>query len=609
MPPTTEQGSTVASAGVAESYRETAIAAGALTTGPFLREALRHLARLSAAEASSILLVDGDRLRHGAASGLPATYTAAIDGLTISPTTGTCGVAAATGHPRVTPDIREDPNWTGFKVIAEAANLRSCWSVPIMTPDGRVLGTFATYASTPGEPASDDLRAVLEYAPIVALGLESIRHQAELARSSESIVLALTSALDSRDEYTASHSSQTAALAARVGARLGLDPLALESLSRTAVLHDIGKLGISSEILGKPGPLDAEQWRTMRRHPIIGERILARVPFLEDVARAVRHEHERWDGTGYPDGIGGERIPLASRIVLVCDSYHAMTSDRPYRAAMAPEVALGELRDNAGSQFDPTVVSALLAELGAPGPEPQPAAHLARVQARGHALGAVADQLGAADVFVFRPTGGDRWTHIDGLGRGCGWAGNVEVHTGQEAHLLQVLENGGPVRLDAPDPVRVLGPYYARAAVLVRASGGEVVVFGSGTGSLAALDGERLAELAHRAARAVGDVPSAKVLEDELEVLDAVRAVTTVAADALAAALASMSECAATALSCEFAAMVAAPGPGREPVIGRAAPGWAPSDERVLHAAMAGLLARSAELPLLAQDTSTPGHR
>ncbi len=148
--PTTEQGSALASAGIAESYREPAIAAGALTAGPFLREALRHLARLSAAEGSPILLVDRDRVRHGAASGLPDSYIAAIDGLTISATTGTCGVAAATGHPRVTPDIREDPNWTGFKELAEAVNLRSCWSVPITTPDGRVLGAFATYASTPG---------------------------------------------------------------------------------------------------------------------------------------------------------------------------------------------------------------------------------------------------------------------------------------------------------------------------------------------------------------------------------------------------------------------------------------------------------------------------
>ena len=597
------------SAAVVESYRETVIAAGALTTGPFLREAIGHLARLSSAEASSILLVDGGQLRHGAAVGLPAAYTAAIDGVTISPTVGTCGLAVATGLPNVTPDIREDPNWAGFAAVAEAANLRSCWSVPIKTPDGRVLGTFASYASTPGEPAPDELRAVLEYAPIVALGLESIRHQAELARNSESIVVALASALDSRDEYTASHSSQTAALAARVGVRLGLGQAALESLSRTAMLHDIGKLGIPNEILGKPGPLDAEEWKIMRRHPVIGERILARVPFLEDVARAVRHEHERWDGTGYPDGLAGERIPLASRIVLVCDSYHAMTSDRPYRAAMAADVARDELRDHAGSQFDPAVVSALLTELGAPAPEPRATPHLAHVQARDHALEAVAEQLGATDVFVLRPTGGDRWTHIDGLGRGSGWAGNLELRTGEEARLLEVLEDGGPVVIDTPEPRHILGPYHARSAVLVRAPGGEVVVFGSGTGSLATLDAGRLADLAHRAARAVGDVPSAKILEDELEVLDAVRSVTTVTSDALADALSAMSECAAAALSCEFAAMIAVPGPGRDAVIGKAAAGWTPSGDRVLRAAMTELLSRSGELPLLAQDTGTLGHR
>jgi HD-GYP domain-containing protein (c-di-GMP phosphodiesterase class II) len=127
-----------------------------------------------------------------------------------------------------------------------------------------------------------------------------------------------------------------------------------------ALLHDIGKIGIPNEILHKTGPLDTEEWQRMREHPVIGERILLAVPGLERVARAVRHEHERWDGGGYPDGIAGEDIPLASRITLVCDAWHAMTSDRPYRAAMPVECAVAQLVQHCGTQFDRAVVRALL---------------------------------------------------------------------------------------------------------------------------------------------------------------------------------------------------------------------------------------------------------
>ena len=119
------------------------------------------------------------------------------------------------------------------------------------------------------------------------------------------------------------------------------------------------------EILRKPGPLDARETAIMREHPVIGERILRHVPGLEYVARAVRHEHEHWDGQGYPDGLAGEAIPLASRITLVCDAYHAMTSARPYRAALDHREAAEELRRGAGRQFDPAIVSALLAAMDA----------------------------------------------------------------------------------------------------------------------------------------------------------------------------------------------------------------------------------------------------
>jgi hypothetical protein len=175
---------------------------------------------------------------------------------------------------------------------------------------------------------------------------------------------ALTAALAARDGYTGEHGDGTVALVRRVAAVLHLDAETVMDVETVALLHDIGKIGIPDAILHKPGPLDESEWTIMREHPAVGERILRTIPGFESVALAVRHEHEHYDGAGYPDGLMGERIPLASRIVLVCDAYHAMTSDRPYRASIGREVALAELRRCAGTQFDPTIVEALIEALG-----------------------------------------------------------------------------------------------------------------------------------------------------------------------------------------------------------------------------------------------------
>ena len=134
----------------------------------------------------------------------------------------------------------------------------------------------------------------------------------------------------------------------------------LDELARASELHDIGKVAIPDAILNKPGPLDDDEWRFMSRHTLIGERILAAAPALRPVAKIVRSSHERWNGSGYLDRLAGEEIPLGARILAVCDAYHAMDSERPYRPAMEPEEALAELRRCAGSQFDPRVVDALM---------------------------------------------------------------------------------------------------------------------------------------------------------------------------------------------------------------------------------------------------------
>jgi two-component system cell cycle response regulator len=176
------------------------------------------------------------------------------------------------------------------------------------------------------------------------------------ARQSSDVLLR---ALSERHPSLRDHVSGVAALALAIGERLGLPPEELEDLSKAAELHDMGKVAIPDAILDKPGPLDAAEWEFMRRHTIIGERILQAAPALKRVATIVRSTHERVDGTGYPDQLIGEEIPLAARIVLVCDAFEAMTADRSYRKAMSFEVAIEELERCSGTQFDPRVIAAL----------------------------------------------------------------------------------------------------------------------------------------------------------------------------------------------------------------------------------------------------------
>jgi HD-GYP domain-containing protein (c-di-GMP phosphodiesterase class II) len=149
--------------------------------------------------------------------------------------------------------------------------------------------------------------------------------------------------------------------------QLGLTGAAVDEVTYAAELHDIGKLAIPETMLTKPSALDEEEWALMRRHTVIGERMLAAAPGLRPVAAIVRSSHERWDGEGYPDGLSGDRIPIGARIVAVCDAFAAMTSPRAYRPTIPQPVALAELARCAGKQFDPTVVDAFIATLAHPG--------------------------------------------------------------------------------------------------------------------------------------------------------------------------------------------------------------------------------------------------
>jgi putative nucleotidyltransferase with HDIG domain len=210
-------------------------------------------------------------------------------------------------------------------------------------------------------------------AHIVASQVGAAIHRCQLVSELEGAFLTtvgvLSDAVELQDAYTADHANEVADLAVRVGRRLGIRHDELDRLRYAALLHDIGKIGVPGELLRKPGPLTTEERERMDEHTAIGARMLERIPFLAPVAPLVRAAHERYDGGGYPDGLGGEEIPRGARVIAACDALHAMTSNRTYRRAIDLDEAIAELEANAGSQFDPAVIEALVAELGpAPGP-------------------------------------------------------------------------------------------------------------------------------------------------------------------------------------------------------------------------------------------------
>jgi two-component system cell cycle response regulator len=193
------------------------------------------------------------------------------------------------------------------------------------------------------------------------------KHDGRAGGAAHEVKSALLSALAQRDPELSNHLDDVGRLAEEVACELGCSPALVERVRIAAELHDIGKMAIPEAILAKPRALSEDEWALMRQHTVAGERIIASSPALSDVAPLVRSSHERWDGNGYPDQLRAEQIPRGARIIAVCDSYHAMTSDRAYRRALGIETALAELRAGAGTQFDPEVVDAFLrCELGAP---------------------------------------------------------------------------------------------------------------------------------------------------------------------------------------------------------------------------------------------------
>jgi len=248
-----------------------------------------------------------------------------------------------------------------------------------MKLDGGRLGCIAVTLPDGIEFGERQLRLLAGIAHQSKLALTNAGNFDTLERTFLETVEALANALEANDEYTSSHARWITDLALKVGQELGLEGGSLKRLQLGALFHDIGKIGIPETILSKPGPLTPEEREIVETHPELGEKIIAPIDRLEEVRPIVRHCHERFDGAGYPDRLVGDEIPIESRIILVCDAYHAMTTDRPYRERLPAEEALRRLHEAAGTQFDPRVVEVcvrVLANRGAAAsPSGTPALH------------------------------------------------------------------------------------------------------------------------------------------------------------------------------------------------------------------------------------------
>jgi putative nucleotidyltransferase with HDIG domain len=227
-------------------------------------------------------------------------------------------------------------------------------------------GALAVTHGPPETFAEAEVRLLEAIAEQLGAALRSAAMYEQLERAYLATAEALGAALEAGDAHTAEHARSIVRNAEEVGRRLGMSSEELRDLRYAAAFHDIGKVAVSERILNKPGPLTESEKAEVERHTVVGAEILAEVDFLSGVLPLVRHCHERWDGSGYPDGLAGEGIPLGARVILVCDAHDAMTADRPYRRALEPDAARAEIKAAVGRQFDSRVASVFLDALGHP---------------------------------------------------------------------------------------------------------------------------------------------------------------------------------------------------------------------------------------------------
>lgn len=273
---------------------------------------------------------------------------------------GIVGWVAQHKKPLLVPDVTEDPRW--FKGVDKKTKFvtRSIIAVPLFVK-GKIIGVAEVLNKRGNKKFNqEDLEMYSALANQIAIAIENASLYKELDELFLSSIRAIVEAIDAKDPYTKGHSARVVEYALVIGEGVKLDKEILKDLELSAVLHDVGKIGIPDKILSKPGILTADEYAYMKKHPELGAEIVEPIKKLKKLVPHILHHHEKYDGTGYPAGLKGEQIPLGARIIAIADSFDAMTSDRPYRPRMGIKIALQEIKKHRRTQFDPELVSVFI---------------------------------------------------------------------------------------------------------------------------------------------------------------------------------------------------------------------------------------------------------
>jgi HD-GYP domain-containing protein (c-di-GMP phosphodiesterase class II) len=323
-----------------------------------LRTGMDSAEQVLGAEASSIWEIDNEAgeifFRVVSAEGASAKDIRLKIGEGIS------GWVVKHGQPQLIADARLDPRFSRKVDTTTRFVTRSMLCVPLLVND-QCIGAFQLLNKKSGEHFNDDdLYLAQLLAGQIAVALDNARLYQEKKKTLTHTALALADVIEMRDEYTGGHVQRVIDYSMVMGKAMGLDEDTLETLQLSAALHDIGKIAVPDRVLNKQGPLDKEEFESMKKHPETGTKMLLETRILQQIIPGMRSHHERWDGRGYPDHLVGEQSPLQARIIAVADTFDAMTSNRPYRKGLSLPVAIDELKKNSGTQFCPASVTAFL---------------------------------------------------------------------------------------------------------------------------------------------------------------------------------------------------------------------------------------------------------
>lgn len=331
-----------------------------------LDQALTQAMQVTKAEAGTLWLSDNDTNEYIEPVLARGPKAEGLKGLKLKIGEGMAGWVTAQGKSQMVADVLNDPRWSQRFDQSTGFITRSLLCVPLLTQTSSI-GCLQLVNKLDGQLFNeDDLSLCEALAGVIGIAVENSRLYTDLKIMFKSFLVTLASAIDARDPYTRGHSERVSQYSLKIARAIGLSAKELDTLERAAFLHDIGKIGIRDNILLKEAPLDNEEFVIMKKHTDIGQEILQSIEpahLVKEIALGAACHHERYDGKGYPQGISGEEIPLAARIMAIADTFDAMTTDRPYRKGLARDVALQEINRCAGSQFDPVLAAVFLSEM------------------------------------------------------------------------------------------------------------------------------------------------------------------------------------------------------------------------------------------------------